>query len=78
MCENDSTNQKSFAGPMFNVKLEEMTYKISFKALSVNPHRQIGLSAVLWYVIYFKQSHPFNSFLWIEPRFVDEKTREYT
>ena len=32
---NFSTDQKSFTGHMFNIKLEEKSYKISFKALPV-------------------------------------------
>ena len=28
-----STNQKNFTGHMFNIKLEEKSYKMSFKAL---------------------------------------------
>ena len=34
-----STNQKNFTGHMFNIKLEEKSYKMSFKALPVNIQR---------------------------------------
>ena len=30
-----STNQKNFTGHMFNIKLEEKSYKMSFQALPV-------------------------------------------
>ena len=35
---NYSTDQKNFTGPMFTIKLEEKSYKISFKALPFKIH----------------------------------------
>ena len=35
MWANCSTDQKNFTDHMFNIKLEEKLYKMSFKALSV-------------------------------------------
>ena len=35
MWANYSTDQKNFTGHMFNIKLEEKSYKMSFKALPV-------------------------------------------
>ena len=37
--ENYSTDQKIFAGHMFNIRLEEKLYKMSFKALPVKIQR---------------------------------------
>ena len=36
---NYSTDQKKFTGHMFNIKLEEKSYKMSFKAVPVKIHR---------------------------------------
>ena len=42
-----STDQKNFTGHMFNIKLEEKPYKMSFKALPVkiqrSENRQAGV-----------------------------------
>ena len=35
MWANYSNDEKTFTGHIFNIKLEEMSYKISFKALPV-------------------------------------------
>ena len=39
MLANYSTDQKNFSGHMFNIKLEEKSYKLSFKALPVKIQR---------------------------------------
>ena len=44
--ENYSTEQKTFTGHVFNIKLEEKSYKMSFKALLVKIQRsRNGLGA---------------------------------
>ena len=51
---NYSTGQKKFTCHMFNIKLEEKSYKTSFKALPVkiqrSKNRQIGLTCLVWQI----------------------------
>ena len=49
MWANYSTDEKDFTGHMFNIKLEEKSYKMRFKALPVkiNPlSGQLGLNII--------------------------------